>query len=277
MLALLNLPLALPASSPARGWGMTSFADGLPEWLARCQTYEGGIAGQPGAEAHAAYAFCALAALAILGPPGRTLAAHLDLPALLAWLAARQHAPEAGFDGRTNKLVDGCYSHWVGGCWPLIEAAMNGEGAGGGGHGSGHGNGDGSGHGDGGGGGLPSFYDRDGLIRYILCCCQSEQGGLRDKPGKYPDGYHSCYVLAGLSSAQNRVIYHGVEHGPAVEDGEGPYDSAFRWSREDGRAREERRGRQVCDDFVEPIHPVFVIPFDAVQEARDMFGQARAW
>lgn len=34
-----------------------------------------------------------------------------------------QQAPEGGFAGRTNKLVDACYSWWVGGCWSLIEAA----------------------------------------------------------------------------------------------------------------------------------------------------------
>lgn len=33
-----------------------------------------------------------------------------------------QQAPEGGFSGRTNKLVDACYSWWVGGCWSLIEA-----------------------------------------------------------------------------------------------------------------------------------------------------------
>jgi prenyltransferase beta subunit len=29
---------------------------------------------------------------------------------------------EGGFQGRTNKLVDGCYSFWVGALIPLIEA-----------------------------------------------------------------------------------------------------------------------------------------------------------
>lgn len=93
---------------------------------------------------------------------------YLDLPLLLSWLSARQYAPEGGFAGRTNKLIDGCYSWWVGGCWPLLEAALNGpqtsENA-----------------------LLPitgSLYSREGLIRYILCCCQSERGGLRDKPSK---------------------------------------------------------------------------------------------
>ena len=33
------------------------------------QTYEGGISGQPNAEAHGAYAFCALGCLALLGDP----------------------------------------------------------------------------------------------------------------------------------------------------------------------------------------------------------------
>jgi hypothetical protein len=27
-----------------------------------------------------------------------------------------------GFKGRTNKLVDGCYSWWIGGAFPLLEA-----------------------------------------------------------------------------------------------------------------------------------------------------------
>ena len=93
-------------------------------------------------------------------------ARYLNLPLLMSWLSARQYAPEGGFSGRTNKLVDGCYSHWVGGCWPLIEAALNG----------------------------PqtsvsidwprasNLYSKEGLIRYILSCCQKDSGGFGDKP-----------------------------------------------------------------------------------------------
>lgn len=99
--------------------------------------------------------------------PGR----YLDVPRLISWLSSRQNAPEGGFSGRTNKLVDGCYSHWVGGCWPLIDAALNG------------------------GKDLEDsppptsevdWYNREGLIRYILCCAQdqSKRGGLRDKPSR---------------------------------------------------------------------------------------------
>ena len=93
----------------------------------------------------------------------------MNFPMLLSWLADRQYAPEGGFSGRTNKLVDGCYSHWVGGCWPLIQSALEGT--------------------------QPAaavarkqssnLYNREGLTRYILSCCQNKHGGLRDKPGKY--------------------------------------------------------------------------------------------
>ncbi len=37
------------------------------------------------------------------------------------------------------------------------------------------------------------------------------KGGLRDKPGKAPDYYHTCYCLSGLSSAQRHA---GVVVGP---------------------------------------------------------------
>jgi protein farnesyltransferase subunit beta len=102
---------------------------------------------------------------------------YLDVPRLIAWLSSRQYAPEGGLSGRTNKLVDGCYSHWIGGCWPLIEACLRGSNS-------------------------PasdataaaktlvpnkeSLFSREGLIRYTLCCCQdqSRRGGLRDKPSR---------------------------------------------------------------------------------------------
>lgn len=124
------------------------------------------MAGAPATEAHGAYAFCALSTLAILGDPHIVFPCYLDLPSLISWLSARQLAPEGGFCGRTNKLVDGCYSHWVGGCWPLIQAAISGpimdpEEA----------------------QKTKNLYDAEGLTRYILCCCQNVSGGMRDKPG----------------------------------------------------------------------------------------------
>lgn len=40
---------------------------------------------------------------------------------LLLWA---QGSVEGGFMGRTNKLVDGCYSFWQGGLFPLLQTLM---------------------------------------------------------------------------------------------------------------------------------------------------------
>uniref|UniRef100_A0A183C343 Protein farnesyltransferase subunit beta n=1 Tax=Globodera pallida TaxID=36090 RepID=A0A183C343_GLOPA len=85
-------------------------------WLTRCQTYEGGFGGEPNCEAHSGYTFCGLAGLALL----RKL--HLvNIDAALKWLVNRQMTFEGGFQGRANKLVDGCYSYWNAACFSALE------------------------------------------------------------------------------------------------------------------------------------------------------------
>ncbi|PWW74511.1 terpenoid cyclases/Protein prenyltransferase [Tuber magnatum] len=161
ILALLGLPTS------------GNLVKGTKEYLGRCQTYEGGFGATPnGNEAHGGYAFCTLAGLCILGEPAVVLRKHLDLDRLVSWLSARQHAPEGGLSGRTNKLVDGCYATWVGGCWALVEAGING----------------------------PQDENEEALG-------EKKVGGLRDKPGKGADHYHSNYILLGLTSAQNYFYY----------------------------------------------------------------------
>ncbi|KAG5915146.1 hypothetical protein E4U42_000117 [Claviceps africana] len=234
--------------------GHTDLFGGLADWVRRCQTYEGGVSAAPGFEAHGAYAFCALACLAILDSPHRAIPEFLDVPRLLSWLSSRQHAPEGGFSGRTNKLVDGCYSHWVGGCWPLIEASLRVLGGQ---------------HarpaddpleqlGD-------SVFNRNGLIRYILCCCQdlSQRGGLRDKPGKYSDAYHSCYVLCGLSSAQHKWVLVSARADAALMDGD-------RWTVSPFMSTEEQIFQEV--DRVGTSHPVYVIPQHKVDDCQQYFA-----
>jgi protein farnesyltransferase subunit beta len=131
-----------------------------PEWLARCQTYEGGFAGEPGLEAHGGYSFCGYAALILLGKE------HLiDTDRLLKWTVNRQMRLEGGFQGRTNKLVDGCYSFWVSGLLPLLYHRLKKTG-------------DKS---------LDQsiwMFHQEALQDYILFCCQLPKGGLIDKPGK---------------------------------------------------------------------------------------------
>lgn len=166
-------------------------------WIASCQTYDGGVSAVPGAEAHGGYAFCGLAAAVLLEGTG-----ELDLQSLLHWASNRQMKlgtfllfalyicgirnfslaglalfTEGGFQGRPNKLVDGCYSFWVGGVFPLLSELLHID-------------------------EIKSLFHRNALEDYILLCGQADGGGLRDKPGKGRDYYHTCYCLSGLSMSK---------------------------------------------------------------------------
>ena len=95
---------------------------GMAELIARCQTYEGGIACAPFGEAHAGYTYCGLSALILLKKSDL-----IDKERLLEWLTQRQLAIEAGFNGRINKLVDSCYNFWAGATFELLDMATEGN------------------------------------------------------------------------------------------------------------------------------------------------------
>lgn len=41
------------------------------------------------------------------------------------WTVNKQMKFEGGFQGRTNKLVDGCYSFWCGAIVPIVQAIIS--------------------------------------------------------------------------------------------------------------------------------------------------------
>lgn len=103
--------------------GNEEFTRGMGDFIANCQTYEGGISCVPFGEAHGGYTFCGLAALLILGESHK-----LDMDRLIEWLCNRQLVEEGGFNGRINKLVDSCYNFWQGASFELIDIALKGTG-----------------------------------------------------------------------------------------------------------------------------------------------------
>jgi protein farnesyltransferase subunit beta len=206
--------------------------DGVPGFVSRCQTHEGGIAGEQGAEAHGGYAFCGLAAVTLCGVEASDA---LDLNELARWLTHRQGAVEGGFMGRTNKLVDGCYSFWQGGSFPLLGLLMREKEKEKGEQGEASANEGGAAETTRAKSGdprkqnvsdargapacalFPAAVSRDSrdstslglafnsraLQGWLLLCCQLPNGGLQDKPGKGRDHYHTCYCLSGLAVAQH--------------------------------------------------------------------------
>lgn len=89
--------------------------EGVAETILASQTHEGGIANVVGGEAHGGFTFCGVAALAALGRLH-----ELDISRLLEWLSQRQ-VEFGGFNGRTNKLIDSCYSFWVGSTHNIVN------------------------------------------------------------------------------------------------------------------------------------------------------------
>ncbi|KAI3971414.1 hypothetical protein MKW92_029193 [Papaver armeniacum] len=244
--------------------------ENVGNYILSCQTYEGGIAGEPGTEAHGGYTFCGLATMILINEVDR-----LDLRSLIDWMAFRQGV-ESGFQGRTNKLVDGCYSFWQGGAMALLQrlsslidaqvrSSFIGEGE------QTTGRTEASVKFESGGGsasaGSPAqgnlsdaglsflnrsteadpFFDTVGLQRYILLCSQDPHGGLKDKPGKHRDYYHTCYCLSGLSVCQHSWSKTAKSQPlpPAIS---GPYTN-----------------------LLEPIQPLFNVIIDKYRQANDFF------
>jgi protein farnesyltransferase subunit beta len=111
----------------------------------------------------------------------------VNLKALLRWAVNRQMKFEGGFQGRTNKLVDGCYSFWQGALVQVTQMLIEKNSCE-----------------DGYTINIDELmFHREALQEYVLICCQKPNGGLLDKPGKPEDLYHTCYCLSGLSIAQN--------------------------------------------------------------------------
>ncbi|EJD50732.1 terpenoid cyclases/Protein prenyltransferase [Auricularia subglabra TFB-10046 SS5] len=238
---------------------------GLPEFIASCQTYEGGFScasqpffdtpneGDPSVllewprpalgEAHGGYSYCAVAAWALLRPFLKPDGPKIDLRMLMRWLANMQgtEVELGGFRGRTNKLVDGCYSWWVGAEFGVVEwllgetldkddvrnepseeSKQEAE--------EWHDVEDG-------------LFNKQALQQYVLMAAQASTGGLRDKPGKGADAYHTLYNLAGLSSAQHHFAQStnllqslleqwnagaGIPAGDNVKLGDSPRDHDMR-------------------------------------------------
>ncbi|KAI9224079.1 terpenoid cyclases/protein prenyltransferase alpha-alpha toroid [Blastocladiella britannica] len=231
-------------------------ADGCMDFIVRCQSHDGGLASVPHLEAHGGYTFCGLAAALLLGEPHR-----LDLDALLGWTIRRQMPMEGGFQGRPNKLVDACYSWWCGAVFSLLDAAfLVRESTKRGGVTPAH-------------AGLGSSplsasiisrpseaWDRVALQEYLLIAAQHEnRGGMRDKPGKNSDAYHTCYALSGLSAAQH---VFDVNFGP-----KGWGDVLF--STQDDA---EVTVVGSMDNLLHSTDPIHNIRFDALDAAKEFFS-----
>ena len=139
-----------------------------------CQNFDGGFGVAPGAESHSGQIFTCLAALSIAGELDSFLGEE-GKDRLGAWLSERQLDDSGGLNGRPMKLVDVCYSWWVGSSLAMIERLH--------------------------------WIDKRKLTNFILKCQDSGEGGISDRPGDMVDVFHTHFGIAGLSL----VGYPGVD------------------------------------------------------------------
>eukprot|EP00331_Platyophrya_macrostoma_P014081 CAMPEP_0176433458 /NCGR_PEP_ID=MMETSP0127-20121128/16033_1 /TAXON_ID=938130 /ORGANISM="Platyophrya macrostoma, Strain WH" /LENGTH=211 /DNA_ID=CAMNT_0017815887 /DNA_START=344 /DNA_END=980 /DNA_ORIENTATION=- len=129
----------------------------------------------------------------------------IDLNRLLYWAVQRQMKDEGGFNGRTTKL-------WI----PAMRSG-NVQ--------------------------LSSFYNQLMVQMYVLLCAQTDEGGLRDKPGKPADYYHTCYALSGLSICQDLM---------------GKEEKLYFNNKESGKLKE--------------VHPVYNVEVSKLKKAKEYFA-----
>merc|ERR1712039_234156 len=55
------------------------------------------------------------------------------------------------------------------------------------------------------------WFNPTPLQTYVFLACQHPSGGLKDKPGKSADFYHTCYSLSGVAASQ-----HGLDGSATV-------------------------------------------------------------
>ncbi|KAG1857016.1 terpenoid cyclases/protein prenyltransferase alpha-alpha toroid [Suillus subalutaceus] len=224
--------------------------EGVPASIMSCQTYEGGFSSAsqpyfspepegpptlldsprpPLGEAHGGYTFCSLASWVMLQPYLALQKPSLQRPALnfktlLRWLVQMQGSEIelGGFKGRIvgahgrDDNHESSTAHQEDEGWDDIDE---------------------------------SLWDRAALQRYILCAGQHPAGGLRDKPPKPADSYHTLYCLAGLSSAQHYVFLSSTRQDAIVRCWKTPPEStheqlrqacfshSLSWTEEEGTSR----------------------------------------
>ena len=190
---------------------LTIILDNVVTFLQRCQTHQGGFGSIPGLEAHGGYTHCAYMSLEILerwsmecclelktNLPSFKVKDVINISLLRKWCALRVDW-SGGITGRTNKLVDVCYSFWIGSLLmslnvfptstPLVDTNNTNN--------------------------TPvTIHER--LQQFIAVISASpiqdqasnnpikRGGGFRDKPHKGVDYNHTSYALAGWSCFQQK-------------------------------------------------------------------------
>ncbi|XP_052732604.1 uncharacterized protein LOC108331811 isoform X8 [Vigna angularis] len=116
--------------------------------------------------------FCCVGALAITG--------SLDLvdKDLLGWWLCERQVKSGGLNGRPEKLPDVCYSWWVLSSLTMIDRVH--------------------------------WISKEKLIRFILDCQDTENGGISDRPDDAVDVFHTFFGVAGRVPLIFLLVFYSI-------------------------------------------------------------------
>lgn len=129
------------------------------KYILSTQSFDGGFGLYPGQEGHGGSTYCGIAALALFG--------ELNFPhkaAVKHFLMTKQIG---GFNGRTNKDPDSCYTFWVGASMQLLSFLED--------------------------------ADAKSSREFVMMCQHPKYGGFSKVPDTNPDILHAHFSVCGLS------------------------------------------------------------------------------
>lgn len=145
--------------------------DKAVEYILSCISYEGGISLHPGSEAHGGSTYCGIAALCLMNR--MNMLGNERIKKMTQWCLQRQIG---GYQGRTNKAADSCYSFWIGSSLVLLQSFQD--------------------------------TDFDSTSNYLFKSCQNLYGGFSKNDSQYPDILHSFYSICWLSMSNCIQLNH---------------------------------------------------------------------
>jgi protein farnesyltransferase subunit beta len=117
----------------------------------------------------------------------------------------------------------------------------------------------------------PLFNTR-ALQLWVLRGCQQLKGGLRDKPGKSADYYHTCYCLSGLSAAQH--IMGGFVLGQQDSAAAAAVGSAGKGGQGSGGSSRKGVFAQLSGNRLAKADPLLNVVVDKLQAAKAFYEAA---
>ena len=127
---------------------------------------------------------------------------------------------------------------------------------------------------------------QEAVQAYTTLCCQNAQGGLKDKPTKGPDPYHTMYSLAGNSIMQHRSDYDRLHADtPEAKEFRAAFDGNYGNMLHKDASMEERDKAEadmttmfagVLSNKLRRLNPVFNVRFDYVEKAKAYYRNKKA-